>query len=75
MLGDILYSKGFLELNNISPEVAKIVSHAVVQLSLGELKDVSLSKTFNLNREKYLNMIYQKTASLMEAAAGAAALL
>jgi octaprenyl-diphosphate synthase len=75
MLGDILYSKGFLELNNIDPEVAKVVSNAVVQLSLGELKDVSLSKAFNLDREVYLKMIYQKTASLMEAAAGAAALL
>ena len=75
MLGDVLYSKGFLELNNISPEVAKVVSNAVVQLSLGELKDVSLSKAFNLDREVYLKMIYQKTASLMEAAAGAAALL
>jgi len=75
MLGDILYSKGFLELNYISPEVSKIVSNAVVQLSLGELKDVSLSKAFNLDRDVYLKMIYQKTASLMEAAAGAAALL
>ena len=75
MLGDILYSKGFLELNNISPEVAKTISNAVVQLSLGELKDVSLSKTFNLDKEIYLEMIYQKTASLMEASAGAAALL
>lgn len=75
MLGDILYSKGFLELNIISSEVAKIVSDAVVQLSLGELKDVSLSKTFNLDKEIYLEMIYQKTASLMEASAGAAALL
>jgi octaprenyl-diphosphate synthase len=55
--------------------VAKIVSNAVVQLSLGELKDVSLSKTFNLDKEIYLEMIYQKTASLMEASAGAAALL
>jgi len=75
MLGDILYSKGFLELNNISPDVAKIVSNAVVQLSLGELKDVSLSKTFNTDKAIYLEMIYQKTASLMEACAGAAALL
>jgi len=75
MLGDILYSKGFLELSNISPEVAKMVSNAVVQLSLGELKDVSLSKTFNTDKEIYLEMIYQKTASLMEACAGAAALL
>jgi len=75
MLGDILYSKGFLELNNISTEVAKTVSNAVVQLSLGELKDVSLSKTFNTDKEIYLEMIYQKTASLIEASAGAAALL
>lgn len=75
MLGDILYSKGFLELNNIGPDVAKVISNAVVQLSLGELKDVSLSKTFNLDKEVYLEMIYQKTASLMEASAGAAALL
>ena len=75
MLGDVLYSKGFLELNNIGPDVAKVISNAVVQLSLGELKDVSLSKTFNLDKEVYLEMIYQKTASLMEASAGAAALL
>ena len=75
MLGDILYSKGFFELNNISPEVSKIVSNAVIQLSLGELKDVSLSKTFNLDKDIYLEMIYQKTASLIEASAGAAAVL
>jgi len=75
MLGDILYSKGFYELNNISAEVAKIVSNAVTQLSLGELHDVSLSKSFNIDKETYLKMIYQKTASLMEASAGAAALL
>jgi octaprenyl-diphosphate synthase len=75
MLGDILYSKGFLELNDISPQVAKMISNAVVQLSLGELKDVSLSKAFNIDKEIYLEMIYQKTASLIEASAGAAALL
>jgi len=75
MLGDILYSKGFFELNNISAEVSKIVSNAVTQLSLGELKDVSLSKTFNLDTNVYLEMIYQKTASLIEASAGAAAVL
>ncbi|SFV69595.1 Octaprenyl diphosphate synthase / Dimethylallyltransferase / (2E,6E)-farnesyl diphosphate synthase / Geranylgeranyl pyrophosphate synthetase [hydrothermal vent metagenome] len=75
MLGDILYSKGFFELNNISPEVSKIVSHAVIQLSLGELKDVSLSKQFNTDKAIYLEMIYQKTASLMEACAGAGAVL
>jgi octaprenyl-diphosphate synthase len=75
MLGDILYSKGFFELNNISAEVSRIISNAVVQLSLGELKDVSLSKNFNTDKDLYLEMIYQKTASLIEASAGAAAVL
>ena len=75
MMGDILYSKGFFELNNISADVAKLISNAVVQLSLGELKDVSLSKRFNTDKSIYMEMIYQKTASLMEASAGAGALL
>lgn len=75
MLGDILYSKAFFELTSISPEVAKVVSNAVVQLSLGELADVELSRKFHTNRDAYLKMLYQKTASLMEASAEAAAIL
>jgi len=75
MLGDILYSKAFFELNSISTEVAKVISNAVVQLSLGELADVQLSKKFHTNRDAYLKMLYQKTASLMEASSEAAALL
>jgi len=75
MLGDVLYSKGFFELNTLGIPVAQMISNAVTQLSLGELKDVSLSKQFNTDRDTYLHMIYQKTASLMEASAGAAALL
>ena len=71
MMGDILYSKAFFELVSISPEVAKVVSNAVVQLSLGELADVELSRRFHTNRDAYLKMLYQKTASLMEAAAEA----
>jgi len=57
MLGDILYSKGFFELNNISPDVAKVISNAVTQLSLGELKDVSLANRFNTDTSVYLEMI------------------
>ncbi len=75
MLGDILYSKGFFELNDIDKRVSKTISNAVTQLSLGELKDVSLSKRFNTDKSQYLQMIYQKTASLIEASAEAAALL
>jgi octaprenyl-diphosphate synthase len=75
MMGDILYSKAFFELTDISPLVAKVVSNAVVQLSLGELADVELSRKFHTNKEAYLKMLYQKTASLMEASAEAGAIL
>ncbi len=75
MLGDILYSKAFFELSSISEEIAKIVSNAVVLLSMGELLDVELSKEFNTDKESYLDMIYKKTASLIEATAKSAAVL
>jgi len=75
MFGDVLYSKGFYELNDIDREVSKVISNAVIQLSLGERNDILLSEYFNHDKEKYLKMIYQKTASLMEASAEAAALL
>jgi octaprenyl-diphosphate synthase len=75
MLGDVLYSKAFYELNDIDKEVSKVISNAVVQLSLGERNDVLLSESFNHDKNRYLRMIYQKTASLMEASAEAAALL
>ncbi len=75
MMGDILYSKAFFELTSISPEVARVISNAVIQLSLGELADVELSKKFHTNKDAYLKMLYQKTASLMEASAESAAIL
>ncbi|MEA3456127.1 MAG: polyprenyl synthetase family protein [Campylobacterota bacterium] len=75
MLGDILYSKGFFELNDIDRRVSKTISNAVTQLSLGELNDVLLSEHFNTDKSLYMKMIYQKTASLIEASAEAAALL
>ena len=75
MVGDILYSKAFYELLDIDKKVAKVISNAVVQLSTGERKDVSMSKSFNTNKEQYLTMIYQKTAALIEAASQAAAII
>ena len=75
MLGDILYSKGFSELTFLPKEVAYSVSNAVTLLSVGELLDVELSRSFNNNIESYFDMIYKKTASLIEASAKSAALL
>ena len=75
MLGDVLYSKGFSELTQMPQDVAYSISHAVALLSMGELLDVELSNTFNDSEERYFDMIYKKSASLIEASAKAAALL
>ena len=75
MLGDILYSKGFSELTFMQNDVAYCISNAVALLSVGELLDVELSQRFNDSEEHYFDMIYKKTASLIEASAKAAALL
>jgi octaprenyl-diphosphate synthase len=73
MLGDIIYSRAFYELTSFSEKIAKLISNAVYLLSQGELEDVKLSKDLNLDKEKYMQMIYKKTASLIEAACGAGA--
>lgn len=75
MLGDILYSKGFAQLTNLPQEVASCVANAVTKLSVGELLDVELSKEFNKSSDAYFDMIYKKTASLIEAAAFCAAFI
>ncbi len=75
MLGDILYSKGFSELTSFSEEIAKTVADAVTMLSVGELMDVELSTSLQTDESRYFDMIYKKTAVLIEASASAAAQL
>ncbi len=75
MLGDILYSKAFYELTKLPPQVARVVSSAVSKLSIGEILDVKLGEAFNEDKEIYLDMIYKKTSSLIEASAVAGAIL
>ncbi|MCX2682908.1 polyprenyl synthetase family protein [Campylobacter sp. MIT 21-1685] len=75
MLGDILYSKAFFELCSFGKDFAQIVSNAVVKLAIGELMDVNLSHSFNTDRQKYLCMIYNKTAVLIEASVRCGALM
>ncbi len=75
MLGDIFYSRAFLELVTFERAVARTVADAVVRLSLGELLDVRLGEQFNTVQARYEEMIDLKTAALIEAACQAAALL
>ncbi|MDX9960955.1 MAG: polyprenyl synthetase family protein, partial [Aliarcobacter sp.] len=75
MFGDILYSKAFTRLTFMPSKIAYTISNAVTLLSLGEMMDVDLTNSFNKSYDKYLDMIYKKTASLIEASARAAAIL
>ena len=75
MFGDILYSRAFTELSQMDKKVAYYVSNAVTLLSIGEMLDVDLTNSFNTSYEKYFDMIYKKTASLIEASARSAAII
>ncbi|MDD3054705.1 MAG: polyprenyl synthetase family protein [Aliarcobacter sp.] len=75
MFGDILYSRAFTELSQMDKNIAYTISNAVTLLSIGEMMDVDLTNTFNKSYDKYLDMIYKKTASLIESSSKAAAIL
>ncbi|MEJ2415151.1 MAG: polyprenyl synthetase family protein [Sulfurimonas sp.] len=75
MLGDILYSKAFTELVVFDKMVAQTIAASVTALSKGEMMDVKMAESFNSDEQKYLDMLYLKTATLIEAAAKASALL
>lgn len=75
MFGDILYSRAFTELSQMDKKVAYTISNAVTLLSIGEMIDVDLTNSFNKSYDLYLDMIYKKTASLIEASAKAAAII
>ncbi len=75
MLGDILYSKGFSALVSFDKAIAQSIADAVTALSIGEMMDVKMAESFNSDETKYLEMLYLKTASLIEASARSAALL
>lgn len=75
MLGDVLYSKAFSSLVAFDKEVARCVADAVTALSVGEMMDVRMAEAFNDDAAVYLDMLYLKTAALIEASAKGAALL
>jgi len=75
MMGDVLYSKAFTELVSFDDKIAVAVASAVTTLSIGEYIDVKLGESFNDDEQAYIDMIYKKTASLIEVTAFGAAVL
>ncbi|WP_120944393.1 polyprenyl synthetase family protein [Helicobacter labacensis] len=75
MLGDVFYAKAFVELTKLDINIAQLVAHSVVELSRGEIKDVLASSAFHTDTARYIDIIQDKSASLMVASCAGAAML
>jgi octaprenyl-diphosphate synthase len=74
LVGDYLLSKGLLlSLDNDDFEILKLLSEAVRKMSEGELLQMEKSRSLNLDEDIYLEIIRNKTASLLSSACGAGA--
>lgn len=74
LVGDYLLAKGLLlSLDNDDFEILKLLSDAVRKMSEGELLQMEKSRSLNLDENVYLEIIRNKTASLLAAACGAGA--
>jgi octaprenyl-diphosphate synthase len=74
LVGDYLLSKGLLlSLGNDDFEVLKMLSHAVKQMSEGELLQIEKARNLNLQEDTYFEIIKNKTASLLASSCAAGA--
>ena len=68
LVGDFLLSKGLLlAIENEEFELLKIISKAVKKMSEGELLQIEKARRLDIDEEIYLNIIRQKTATLIAA--------
>jgi len=66
LVGDFLLAKGLLlSVNNSELNLLKIVSHAVEQMSEGELLQIEKARKLDIKEEIYYEIIRKKTASLI----------
>ena len=74
LIGDYLLAKGLLlSLDNNDFEILKLLSDAVRRMSEGELLQMEKARSLNLDESIYLEIIQNKTASLLSSACGAGA--
>ncbi len=68
LTGDYLLSKAlYLTTINLEFELLKLVTHAVQEMSEGELVQLTKAESLDTTEEEYLNIIYKKTASFIAA--------
>lgn len=67
MSGDYLYSLAYNQVLEIDINIAKVISKAAYNLALGEI--IEIENFFKIiNQDEYFDIIYKKTASLIESA-------
>ena len=72
LIGDFLLSSGLLlSLDNNDFHLLKIVSHAVREMSEGELLQIEKARKLDISEEIYFEIITKKTAALIAACCGA----
>lgn len=75
LVGDFFLSKGLsTALENDQIDVLKVVSHAVTEMSEGELLQIEKSRKLDITEEVYYDIIRKKTATLIAACTKAGAL-
>lgn len=66
LVGDYLLAKGLLlSVDNSDFDLLKIVSHAVQEMSEGELLQIAKARNLDITEEVYYTIIRKKTASLI----------
>lgn len=68
LMGDYLLAKGLLlSVDHKAYDLLEIVSEAVREMSEGELLQIQRSRTMNITRDQYFEIIRKKTATLIAA--------
>ncbi|VFP82917.1 octaprenyl diphosphate synthase [Candidatus Erwinia haradaeae] len=76
LVGDFIYTRAFQMMTSLgSLRVLDLLSKAVNVISEGEVLQLLNCKNPNMTEEKYMQIIYNKTARLFEAAAQSSAIL
>ncbi len=66
LAGDFLFAKAMkIATDNKEYRLFDIITPAIISLSVGELQQMSNSANFEVNKEKYFEVIKNKTASLL----------
>jgi len=75
IMGDFLYSIALSKLVSLGDiDVLRTLTHASTEMTIGEMRQLSLADSLSFNEDEYYELIRSKTATLMSAACEVGAL-